>query len=503
MAQAQQSPYNPPFRPLTTEEVFAGKYFELFSTKKDPASEGKKPTLITQRMIASAYRSSNNNAVPELQDSARYVYSGTRGASPVRAAYNVQTVAEFDTAFTFIKSDNFATAYPMYGQQFNSNNGLTNSKRYNPAGGITEQYWVSYHTNNNIRNGTSLIGNPTGTDWNYESMSLNEAGQTTRDSSARMTTGVLQYGVSTTQYGANGRKEMTYSENDLSTPGVPDIVHKYFFYNSPAGLLPDRDSSISISTAATSTITGVYSYDTSDRIVEYTQYTEPNHVPYFKTLYVYTAAGKLYSQTEQSYNTTTNSWINHTLTGYGYTQDYNTLYVYAIWNPATNSFREQIRSNITLNATGLPDSMKNYVNGYIVNLQTWTYDSNKNKTQYGDYTIRNGNINFVLKSDIYNYYYEDYEDGKTGISDLAKNNLEMILYPNPAGETLRYRIKTDKQLAGLVYHVYDAMGRTILTAALSKKEEVIDISRLNPGVYILEIKEREQGATYRQRFIKQ
>ncbi|PSK92781.1 T9SS type A sorting domain-containing protein [Taibaiella chishuiensis] len=502
MAQPQQ--YGQPFRPLTQEKVFAGKYFELYSKKPDPA-EGKKPTLITQRMIASAYRTSNGNAAPELQDSTRYVYSGTRGASPVRAAYNVQTVAEFDTAFSFLKSDNFAIAYPLYGQQFNSNNGLSNSKRYNPAGGITQQYWLSYHTNNNIKNGTSLIGNPAGSDWNYQDMQLNEAGQTMRDTSARMTAGVLQYSVSTTQYGATGRREMTYSENDLSTPGMKDIVRTYFLYNTPSDLLTARDSSISniSSSSVISTATGAYTYDTANRIVDYTRYTEPNHIPSSRTLYVYTPAGKIYSQTQQTYNNTTGAWVNNTLVGYLYTGDYCTMYVYGIWDPAANTFREQLHSEITLNAAGLPDSMKNHISGRIVNLQTWTYDSNKNKTQYGEYNIGNGNINNVLKSDVYNYYYEDYEDGKTGISDRAKNNLDILVYPTPAGNTLHYRVQTGQPTNSLQCRIYDASGRLVLVAASSKKEDAIDVSRLHAGIYFLEIKDREQHLAHRQSFIKQ
>ncbi len=327
-AHAQKPVYNHPVKPLTQQEIFAGKYFDLYSVKSNPPT-GQKPTEIRQRMIASAFRRSAGSAAPELQDSSRYKYSGPRGATIVNEFYGVHILAKFDTAITFLKADNFTTAYPLYSQQFNGSR-LLHSKRYNPSGDVTEQKWVTYYPDNKIKTSGNLYGDQSTNEWNYEETELNEAGKSVRDSSAAMMAGNFWYFTRTTQYGTNDRKQASNTVSDGPYPGTNEVSRQYFFYAAPTNLLPNKDSTITITTTSgattTTTGTGIYTYDASDNLLEYTTYTEPGHQPYGKRTYTYDASDRLLSNTYQSYNNLTGTWVNVEKAEYAYNQSINSFY---------------------------------------------------------------------------------------------------------------------------------------------------------------------------------
>ncbi|PSK92782.1 T9SS type A sorting domain-containing protein [Taibaiella chishuiensis] len=504
MTQAQRPQYDLPLRTLTIEEIFAGKYLDLYSSPPNP-TEGRKPTVIQQRMIASANRKGSGSATPQLQDSTLYVYSGTRGASPVRATYNVQTVAEFDTAFIYIRSDNFATAYPRYGQHFNSNNGLVNSKLYTTTAQVQMEQGLDYYPANTIKTGRSLAGDINTPNWRYREVTLSETGKITRDSAAEMNTGSFSYATTVTQWGAGDRVETNNATTKDMSTGIRRETRTYFFYDNATATnaVNDSTTSLTISGSATSTtiVTGAYTYNTAGKIAEYATFNEPGHQPASKSSYTYNTSGQMISSLSQMYDQVSGAWKNASRVDYGYTQTANTYYLSSIWDEAANNWKEIARSIIVLNPNGLPDSMKNYYMGALNSLYTYAYDAHKNRTRYAEYLIStSGNI---ATADVYNYYYEDYEDGKTGISDLAKNNLDILVYPNPAGNTLHYRVQTGQPTNSLQCRIYDASGRLVQVAASSKKEDAIDVSRLHTGIYFLEIKDREQHLAHRQSFIKQ
>jgi hypothetical protein len=72
---------------------------------------------------------------------------------------------------------------------------------------------------------------------------------------------------------------------------------------------------------------------------------------------------------------------------------------------------------------------------------------------------------------------------KLGISELQINQLQ--LYPNPAQETIT--IKSDLNLNGKEYCIFDFVGKSVLKGKFSDDIKSVSVSELNNGVYILTI----------------
>jgi Secretion system C-terminal sorting domain len=65
------------------------------------------------------------------------------------------------------------------------------------------------------------------------------------------------------------------------------------------------------------------------------------------------------------------------------------------------------------------------------------------------------------------------------------------VYPNPVGNGKIYI--SSKSSAPKDVEIYDVLGKRVLQTVLTTKE--LNIASLNPGVYIIKIKEGEQRAT--------
>jgi hypothetical protein len=72
---------------------------------------------------------------------------------------------------------------------------------------------------------------------------------------------------------------------------------------------------------------------------------------------------------------------------------------------------------------------------------------------------------------------------KLGISELQNNQIQ--LYPNPAQETIT--IKSELNLNGKEYCVFDFVGKSVLKGKFSDDIKSVSVSELNNGVYILNI----------------
>ncbi len=118
------------------------------------------------------------------------------------------------------------------------------------------------------------------------------------------------------------------------------------------------------------------------------------------------------------------------------------------------------------------DSMINYLQGSLAQIQINKYDRNKNKTQYTEYNMFGGNGVNPVSTIVYNYYYEDYDDDPTGINLRTKNNLDIFVYPNPAGSLLRYRLHADQYPADMLLNLYEVSGRKIFQSRIDKKRRL-------------------------------
>jgi len=103
-----------------------------------------------------------------------------------------------------------------------------------------------------------------------------------------------------------------------------------------------------------------------------------------------------------------------------------------------------------------------------------------------------------------NYFYTTSLFFLFSLSVSAQDNKDNVLtskqeqpfenlnvYPNPVGNGKIYI--TSKSSAPKDVEIYDVLGKRVMQTTLSTKE--LNVAALNPGVYIIKIKEGEQRAT--------
>ena len=86
----------------------------------------------------------------------------------------------------------------------------------------------------------------------------------------------------------------------------------------------------------------------------------------------------------------------------------------------------------------------------------------------------------------------------TGITDVEKTQ-SISVYPNPAND--RLYVETLTQTQTMTVEIYDVYGRQQKLSAISGQQSVIDLSKLNAGIYFIKIN-TEEGNIVKQ-FIKQ
>ena len=82
-------------------------------------------------------------------------------------------------------------------------------------------------------------------------------------------------------------------------------------------------------------------------------------------------------------------------------------------------------------------------------------------------------------------------------SDAQK--LKLILYPNPASSFIK--IKEIGNLKVETYTIFDFSGRLITSGKYTSENQIIDVSQLNAGNYLIEITTKN-GTRFSQQFIK-
>jgi len=96
--------------------------------------------------------------------------------------------------------------------------------------------------------------------------------------------------------------------------------------------------------------------------------------------------------------------------------------------------------------------------------------------------------------DIYNY------SSCIELEDIGKENLNIIVYPNPAKDNIT--IKTNQLNGGNLY-IYDIMGRELTGKQINNDETIVDISSLNSGIYVLKAISKDNKIVGNRKFIKQ
>ena len=96
----------------------------------------------------------------------------------------------------------------------------------------------------------------------------------------------------------------------------------------------------------------------------------------------------------------------------------------------------------------------------------------------------------------------DFYDYSTciGLGDLKKEEIEIIVYPNPAKDNITIQTK---QLKGGSLLIYDIMGKEVLSTRINNDETILNINNLKTGVYILKVLNKENLIVGNKKIIKQ
>jgi hypothetical protein len=85
-------------------------------------------------------------------------------------------------------------------------------------------------------------------------------------------------------------------------------------------------------------------------------------------------------------------------------------------------------------------------------------------------------------------------NNNVGINEISNNNL-FAIYPNPANAIIK--VKSDAQLIGKTYFIFDNLGKTILTGKITSENMSIDINNLSEGNYLIGIDDNSKKQSFK------
>lgn len=124
----------------------------------------------------------------------------------------------------------------------------------------------------------------------------------------------------------------------------------------------------------------------------------------------------------------------------------------------------------------------------------------------GEHTYNFTDAGVFLTADKVVYYQvrQKEADGRftnSKIISLKKKKELITVLPNPADDKITIDMGNDTRWIGQTVAVIDLQGRKVLSMSVTSTKTTIDISRLQAGVYFLEVK-KDNGEAIKQRFIK-
>jgi hypothetical protein len=85
-------------------------------------------------------------------------------------------------------------------------------------------------------------------------------------------------------------------------------------------------------------------------------------------------------------------------------------------------------------------------------------------------------------------------NNNVGINEISNNNL-FAIYPNPANAIIK--VKSDAQLIGKTYFIFDNLGKTILTGKITSENMSIDVNNLSEGNYLIGIDDNSKKQSFK------
>jgi hypothetical protein len=116
---------------------------------------------------------------------------------------------------------------------------------------------------------------------------------------------------------------------------------------------------------------------------------------------------------------------------------------------------------------------------------------------FGAFEPPNGQNMWLLKMDSFGCL-EPNCDGVNIVEPMVKDNGKLKIYPNPAQDKINIKLPVFENLVGLHLDIYNIQGQLLLQQTI--KQNNIDISQLESGVYVAKIKLCD-GSFLQERFV--
>ena len=142
-----------------------------------------------------------------------------------------------------------------------------------------------------------------------------------------------------------------------------------------------------------------------------------------------------------------------------------------------------------------PQSEGNDAGGEYTRIYSVTQTSDNGYIMAGEYFSSPGNIYpegiqtaIAVKVDEYGCLEPGCQIGDA-VPELTKVNLGLLVYPNPATETVNISVAENLKVEKV--RVYEVMGRVVLEKRMAENKIMLDIGDLSPGIYLIEVETKD------------
>jgi hypothetical protein len=116
-----------------------------------------------------------------------------------------------------------------------------------------------------------------------------------------------------------------------------------------------------------------------------------------------------------------------------------------------------------------------------------------------DSSLIAGEVNqdyFITTPDFANKYYwvmtehggclqKSYYNQPLEVQQPAGNNIQIVLFPNPANDIIDVQIKTISKNRNIDYKLFDVSGQEITRGVIIGGKETINLSKVSSGIYLI------------------
>ncbi|MGZ3882891.1 MAG: T9SS type A sorting domain-containing protein [Bacteroidia bacterium] len=143
----------------------------------------------------------------------------------------------------------------------------------------------------------------------------------------------------------------------------------------------------------------------------------------------------------------------------------------------------------------IADSLYKYIN--VSNFFDLTHTDTSHLNPNANYSLvtSGGAMSYYLVDDIRVSTDSLFGLGYVGIKEIADIESKIKLYPNPTHDELSFILDNDPAPEAIEWRIVNALGVELKNGKMESNTQTLDLSELLPGIYFLQIRDREHLIT--------